>query len=79
LHTPVLDSFQIEELFQARCADLSIISKDGQMKKFEAKILESCLDRRLDLTNMFLGSKTAALLATWIQNNQIDITHLLLG
>ena len=49
------------------------------MKKFEAKLNEMSFNRKLNLTNMLIGPKTAALLAHWILQGNLDITHLYLG
>ena len=42
-------------------------------------INEKCKNRILNLTNMFLGPITAALVAKWLMLGHIDITHLLMG
>ena len=41
--------------------------------------VSKCIDRKLDLTNMFLGPITAKLIAKWIIHEQIEITHLILA
>ena len=76
---PVLDSNQIQELFNARCRDLKIIAKSKQFDKFNESIQERCVNRKLNLTNMFLGPMTAQLISHWMILNRIDVTHLLLG
>ena len=50
-----------------------------QFKRFAEAINEKCINRQLNLTNMFLGAITATLIAKWMMLGQIDITHLLLG
>ena len=75
----MLDKDQVEDLFQARCLDLKIPAKEKQFKKFKATCEEKCINKRLNLTNMFLGPITAQLIARWMLSGQIDITHLLLS
>jgi len=55
----VLDLDQIYDLFDARCLDLKILAKDKQFKKFRDICLERSVNRKLDLTNLFLGPLTA--------------------
>lgn len=76
---PILDEHQIEELFSARCNDLEIEIKEKQFKRFAESINEKCINRKLNLTNMFLGPITATLVAKWIMLGHIDITHLFFG
>ena len=75
----MLDEEQVRELFETRCADLVIPFKEHQLKKFEAKLNEMSFNRKLNLTNMLIGPRTAALLAHWILQGTLDITHLYLG
>lgn len=76
---PILDDSQVEELFNARCADLKIIAKEKQYKKFVETCKEKCVNKKMNLTNMFLGPITASLIGRWMLAELIDITHLYLG
>ena len=62
-----------------RCDDLHVTPKDVAMKKFEIKVNEMCQNRKLNLTNMMIGPRTAQLLSKWLMTEQLDITHLLLS
>ena len=41
--------------------------------------MSKCINRKLNLFNMFLGVKSANLIARWLIAEKIDVTHLLLG
>lgn len=58
-NVPTLDEEMIEDLFEVRCQDLKIPAKEKQFKKFLDNCLEKCVNRKIDLTNMFLGPLTA--------------------
>ena len=75
----VFDDDQVAELFNARCKDLKIPFKVKQLSKFADICNEKCLNRKINLENMLVGPVTAQLLANWIIQGQIDITHLLLA
>ena len=47
-----------------------------QLGKFADICNERCLNRKVNLQNMFLGSVTAQLLANWIMLGLIDITDI---
>ena len=79
LKLPVFDDEQVQELFKARCKDLKIPVKLKQLGKFADICSEKCLNRKINLENMFVGPVTAQLLANWIIQGLIDITHLLLA
>ena len=69
----------MKELYYARCSDLQIEAKDRQCSKFISQCSEMCVNRKLRLEKMFLGTKTAALIAKWLIENSVDITHLLMS
>ena len=75
---PVFSDEQIEELFNARCADLQIPVKIHQLNKFTQQIDEQCSNRRINLTKMFLGTHTAKLIARLLMREEINITHLIM-
>jgi len=64
------------ELYRVRCEDLDIMPKDKQQSKFVRHCYEKCINRKLNLSKLFLGPRSASLLAFWIRTEQIDITHL---
>ena len=76
---PVFTTSQIHKLFKARCQDLLIVCKERQLKKFTESCQTKCVNRKLNLFNMFLGLKSAQLITKWIIGGKIDVTHLLLG
>ena len=79
LKLPVFDEDQIKELFKARCKDLKIPVKLKQLGKFADVCNEKCMNRKINLENMFVGPITAQLLANWIMLGLIDFTELLLA
>ena len=50
-----------------------------QLGKFADLCYEKCMNRKINLENMFLGPVTAQLLANWILLGLIDVTHIMLG
>ena len=52
---------------------------EKQFKKFADNCMNKCINRKLNLFNMFLGLKSAQLIARWLIADKIDITHLLLA
>ena len=75
----VLTTAQVGALFRARCADLGIAAKDRQRAKFASQCSETCQNGKLRLEGMFLGAATAALVAGWLLEDAVEVTHLLLG
>lgn len=43
---------------------------------FKDNIISKCINRRLNLCNMFLGVHSAQLISRWIITEHVDITHL---
>lgn len=58
-NVPMFDTEMIQDLFDVRCQDLKIPAKEKQYKKFADNCNEKCVNRKIDLTNMFLGPITA--------------------
>lgn len=76
---PIFSENMISQLFEARCQDLKIPAKEKQLKKFSDNCNEKCINRKIDLTNMFLGPITAHLISIWMLQGAVEPSHLLLS
>jgi hypothetical protein len=41
--------------------------------------MEKCIDRKLNLSKMMLGKQSASLIASWLLNDEINVSHLILA